>query len=105
MELLERSAICHELIKVVTEDFPTKRVDANGVMRGHIVENVTALIISKALKRVLEMPANKSVESLLAAAREQRDRLKEDWGIEWRRKLSSEQEALILVLEEIEEGV
>lgn len=104
MDLLDRATVCRELIKVVTEDFPTKRVDANGVMRGHVVENVTALIISKALKRVLEMPADKSVEGLVRAAREQQDRLKEDWGTKWREKLTAEQEALVLALEHLDEG-
>jgi len=53
--LLDRVGVCEELIKVVTEDFPRPSVTESGVERGHVVENVVAFIIEKALKRVLAM--------------------------------------------------
>lgn len=53
--MLDRVGVCEELIKVVTEDFPRPSVTESGVERGHVVENVVAFIIEKALKRVLAM--------------------------------------------------
>jgi len=49
---LDRYDVCRELIKVVTDDFP----------RGHTVENITAMVIARALRRILDLPAEKTLK-------------------------------------------
>jgi hypothetical protein len=55
-DLLDRYEVCRELIKVVTEDFPTAQVMPDGTVRGHMVESVTSMVMGKAVRRILDLP-------------------------------------------------
>lgn len=55
--LVDREEVLRELVRVVTEDFPTRKVDERGNESGHVVEAITSTVIRRALERVAAMPA------------------------------------------------